>query len=214
MLLPEGSSQAALFINSSDYVFGVRHFGNTKSLSVIFSPKYLKFNIDFKSLAENWEKVFCCWHNWMWIGIVKLSLIRTGYFSLAANVLTSTTKILHVNKRDFVQHNFPGSDQLIWWRCCDEDLKTSWKHLPCCFSKGPLNWDFLDVYLTTFSESVISKIQNLWGSSFFSNCLNFYLDLKNAAKNWERVLRFWDNMIWIGTVKISLLRTFHQQLMC
>ena len=50
----------------------------------------------------------------MWIGIVKLSLIRTGYFSLAANVLTSTTKILHVNKRDFVQHNFPGSDQLIW----------------------------------------------------------------------------------------------------
>ena len=32
---------------------------------------------------------------------LKLSLLGTGYFSWAANVLTSSPKIWHVNKRDF-----------------------------------------------------------------------------------------------------------------
>ena len=81
--------------------------------------------------------------------------------------------------------------------------------LPYCLSKHPLKRDFLDIYLTTFLESVTSKIQNLWGSSFYSKCLKFNLDFKNAAKNWEKVFCFWDNCIWIGIVKFSLLRTGH-----
>ena len=48
------------------------------------------------------ENVFCFWDNYIWIGIVKLPLLRTGYFSLAGNVLTSSRKVLHVNKRDFL----------------------------------------------------------------------------------------------------------------
>ena len=90
MLLLEGSSEAGLFINSPDYVFVGRNFGNTKSTSVIFFSKYLKFNLDCKNLAENWKNVFCCWDNCIWIGSVKLSLIKTGYFSSAANVLLKT----------------------------------------------------------------------------------------------------------------------------
>ena len=66
---------------------------------------------------------------------------------------------------------------------------------------------FLDIYLTTFSESVISEIQNLWGSSFFAKCWKFNIYFKNAAKNWEQVFCLWDNCIWIGIVKLSLLRT-------
>ena len=81
------------------------------------------------------------------------------------------------------------------------------KRLPCCLLKGPVKRDFLDIYLTTFSESVISKIQNLGGSSFFKKYLKFNLDFKNAAKNSEKVFCFWDNCIWIGIVKLSLLRT-------
>ena len=63
------------------------------------------FNLDFERAAKNWEKVFCFWDNCIWIGIVKLSLLRTGYFSSVANVLTSSSKILHVNKRDIFQLN-------------------------------------------------------------------------------------------------------------
>ena len=35
------------------------------------------------------------------IVIVKLSLLRTGHLTWESNLLTSSPKILHVNKRDF-----------------------------------------------------------------------------------------------------------------
>ena len=35
-------------------------------------------------------------------------------FLSAANVLTSSSKILHVNKRDFLELNLLGSDWWIW----------------------------------------------------------------------------------------------------
>ena len=76
-----------------------------------------------------------------------------------------------------------------------------------CLSMDPLKWDFLAIYLTTFSESIISKIQNLWGLSFVPKYLKFKLNFKNAAKNREKVFSVWDNCIWIGIVKLSLLRT-------
>ena len=134
-----------------------------------FYWKCLKFNLDFKNEAKIREKFFCFWDNCVWIGIVKLSLLRTVYFSSAGNVLTSSPKILHVNKRDFFQLNYLGKDQWIWSRCCDADFNSAWARLPCCMSKGLLKLDFLDIYLTRFSESVISEIQKLWGSSFFQN---------------------------------------------
>ena len=146
------------------------------------------------------RKSYFLWDNCIWISIVKLSLLRTGYFSSAANVLRSSPKIWHVNKRDFFELNFLASHQQLWAR------------LPYCLSKDPLKRDFLDIYLATFSESVTSKIQNLWGSSFDSKCLKFNVDFKNAAKNWEKVFCFWDNCIWIGIVKLSLLRTRYSSL--
>ena len=79
-----------------------------------FNWKCLEFNLDFKKAAENWEKCFCFWDNCIWIGIVKFSLLRTGFFSLVANVLARSPKIWHVNKRDFFEQNFHVSDQWIW----------------------------------------------------------------------------------------------------
>ena len=111
MLLVDGSSDTGLFRHLSDHVFGGLNFGNTKSMRVIFFPKYLKFILDFKNEAKKWEKVFWFWDNCIWIGIVKLSLVRTGYFSLAANVLTTSPKIRYVNKRDVFQLNQLDIDQ-------------------------------------------------------------------------------------------------------
>ena len=122
-------------------------------------------------------------------------------------MLTSSPNIWHVNKRDFFQLNSLSSDQSIWQRWCDADFNSVWARLPYCLSKHPLKRDFLDIYLTTFSESVISKLQNLWASSFLSKCSKFQLDFKNAGKSWQKILCFWDNWIWIGIVKLSLLRT-------
>ena len=144
-----------------------------------------KFQLDFKNAAQNSEIVFCFWDNCIWIGIVKLSLLRTGYLPSTRNVLIRSTKIYNVNKRIFFEHNFFESDQWIRSRYCDEDLSSVWARLPCCLSKVPLKRAFLDIYLTTFSESAISEIRKLRGSSFFSKCSKFNLDFKIAAKNWE-----------------------------
>ena len=154
---------------------------------IFFISKILKFDINLKNSARNWAKVFCFWDNCIWIGIAKLSLLRTGYYSPAANVLRSSPKIWHSNKRDLLEHNFFASDQWIWQKSCDADFNSFWARSPYWLSKHLLKRNFLDIDVSTFSESITSTIRNLWGTPFFSKCLKFNPDFKNAAKNWEKV---------------------------
>ena len=126
-----------------------------------FFSKCSKCNLNFKNAEKNIENFFCFLENCIWIGTVQFSLLRTGYFSTSANVLTSSTKILHVNKRDFFQIHRLGSDNWIRSRCCYADFNSASVCLPCCLSKGPLTQHFLESYLTSFSEFVTSKIQIL-----------------------------------------------------
>ena len=115
IFLVEGSSETGLFRHLSNHVFRVRNFGNTKAVRVMFFfSKYFKFNLDLNKAGKNSDKVFCFSDNWIWVGIVKLFLLRTRYFSLVANMLTSSPKIWHVNKKRFFEHNFYFSNQWIW----------------------------------------------------------------------------------------------------
>ena len=128
ILLVEGSSETGLFRHLSNHVFRVRNFGNTKAVRVIFFFKTFKIYSRFPKCSKKFKKVFCLWDNCIWIDIVKLSLLTTGYFSLAANVLTSSPKIWNVNKRKFFGLNFLPSDQWIWKRCCDADFNSRFGH--------------------------------------------------------------------------------------
>ena len=179
-----------------------------------FVSQCLKCNLDFKNASKNWQNSF--WDNFIWISIVKLPLLRTGHFSSTANELTSSPKIWHVNKRNFFQLNWRGSDQWIWYWWFDEDLNSACARLPCCLSIFSLKWDFLGIYLTTFSQSVIRAMQNLWGSSFYSKCLKFNLDFKNVAKIWEKV--FFSEITETELVFLNgpyeEQDTFHRQPMC
>ena len=114
MLLVKRFSQAVLLKHLSGYVFGVRNFEITKSMKIIFFDKLLKISSRFQKCSQKLRKTFCFWDNSIWIGIVKLSELRTGYFSSAANLLTISPKIWHVNKRDILQLNWLGSYQWIW----------------------------------------------------------------------------------------------------
>ena len=114
ILLVEASSETGLYKHLSDYDFGVRNFENTKAMRVIFFLKRSKLQLDFRKAAQKREKDFCFWDNIIWIAIVRFPLLRTGYFSSTANVLTSSSKILHVNIRDFFQLNSLDILPLIW----------------------------------------------------------------------------------------------------
>ena len=76
-----------------------------------FCWKCSKFNADFKNEAKNCEKVFCFCDNSIWIGSVKLPLLRREYLSSAVNVLRNSLKILHSTNLDFFQLNYVQSDQ-------------------------------------------------------------------------------------------------------
>ena len=172
-----------------------------------FFSKCLKFKLDFKNAAKNSENLFCFSDRYIEIGIFKFFLIRIKYFSSAASVLTSSPKIWYLNKRDFFWLSWLVRDHRTTKTCSNTDFNSAWGRLPCWFSKRPLKLEFLDIYLTTFAESVISEIQELWGSSFLKKYSRFNSDFKNVARNWEKVFSFWYNCIWIGIVKLSLLRT-------
>ena len=90
------------------------NFGNTKSMRVIIRLKIVKIYSRFKKCSKKLRKSFFFRDNTIWTGIVKFSLLRTGYFSSAANVLTSSPKMWHVNTRNVLQLNQFASDQWIW----------------------------------------------------------------------------------------------------
>ena len=66
----------------------------------------------FRKIAEKIsEKKICFFDKKIWIGCVKLLLLRREYQSSAVNVLRKSSKILHMTKREFFQFNIFLSDQ-------------------------------------------------------------------------------------------------------
>ena len=167
-----------------------------------FVSKYSKFHLNLKNAGKNWEKVFCFWDNCIWISIVKLSPVRTRYFLSVANGLKRSCKIWHVNKRDFFQ--------LIWSM---NRIKVLWCRFQKCFAM------FTMLLVKGFSQTGLFrhlfdyvfivrnfKITKSARASFLSKCSKFPLDFKNASENTEKVFSFGDKCIWIGIVKLCLLR--------
>ena len=60
-----------------------------------------KFNVDFRNVEKNWEKVFCFWDNSIWIDCIMLSLLRREHSPSVVNVLRNSLKILHSTKTNF-----------------------------------------------------------------------------------------------------------------
>ena len=90
MLLLQGYCEIALFRYFLD--FGVRNFWNTLAMRFIMFWKFSIFNLDIKTAENKSENVFCFWYNYIWIGCVKLSLLRREYFSSAVNVLKTVLR--------------------------------------------------------------------------------------------------------------------------
>ena len=112
---------------------------------------------------------------------------------------------MHITKRDFLKLNFLQKEQLIWERWCGSEFNSVWLALPCCFSKGRLERDILDISLTTFFG-----VRNLGNTSamrviFSWKYSKLNVDFQNEKANWENVSCFCYNYIWICCLKLSLL---------
>ena len=113
MLLPKKDpSKQDFFDIDLTRFFGVRKFGNTSAMRVIFFFwKCSKFKLDFKNAEKKSEKVFYFWGTFIWIGWVKLSLLRREYLLSAHSLLGNSLEILHISKKDFLRVNCLHSDQ-------------------------------------------------------------------------------------------------------
>ena len=112
MLLVEGSSEAGSFRQYSNHVFRSLEF--RKYISYEGHPffQFLQNLIWISKMQKKIDKnVFHLLDNCICIGCVEISLLKTGFLSLAVNMLTISPKILHITKRDFFQLNFLHSDQ-------------------------------------------------------------------------------------------------------
>ena len=118
-------------------------------MRVIFFWKCSNINVNSKNAQKNWENICRFWGKCIWICSVKFSLLRREYFSSSVSFLTNSLEILHIPKRDFYQLSYVHSDQSILQRCSRWDWNSVSTRLPCCPSRGPLEQDFLDIYLTT-----------------------------------------------------------------
>ena len=209
MLLLKVSSEMGLLRHWSNHIFGIRIFGNISAMRVVFFCKCLKFNIDFKNAKKKNKKKTdnsFFWDKTIWIGHVKLSLLRREYWSSAVNVLRNSLKIFHITKRDFFQLSCLHSDHKNMIKVLSLRLKVLEPVYNVAFWRVVWNGDVLDIYLTTFS-----RVLNLGNTSaimviFFPKCLKLNIDFKYVKNRWEPICCFWDSCIWIGWVKLSLLR--------
>ena len=124
------------------------------------------------------------------MGRIKLSLLGREHLSTALIVLRNSLKIFHITKRDFLPLNCLPVEQQIFDRCCRSDLNRVETRLPCSFWTGNLKRDF---YTYTF----------FWKYSKLN------IDFENTLKNREKVFTFWDNCMWMGCIKLSLLGREH-----
>ena len=77
------------------------------------------------------------------------------------------------------------------------------------FSKRPLKWDFLDIYLTTFFRELRLKNTSAVKVIFYFKMFNIefkFRKLKKKKNKKKTFFCFWDNFIWKCSYKFSLWR--------
>ena len=112
MLLFEVSSEMGLFTHWSNPIFQSPQFRKCVNNEVhLFLKNVQNLIYISKKKEKNSDKIHSFWDNCIWIGCLKLSLLRREYLSSPVNVLRNNLNILYITKRDFLQLNYLHSAQ-------------------------------------------------------------------------------------------------------
>ena len=112
MLLVKQSSKTGRFKHlSNNIVYSLLFWEYISCEGYLFLKKCWKFNLDLKNARNSPGKVFGFLESCIYIGCVKLSLLRREYLSSVVHVLTNSPNFLHITKRDCFWLNPHHSDQ-------------------------------------------------------------------------------------------------------
>ena len=130
----------------------------------------------------------------------RILVISSQYVNKHSQDFCISQREIFTNSTAFTVINKYGKDGAV-------PLQQCFVPLTCRLSKGPMKRDFLEIWLTTFFG-----VRNFGNKSamkviFFWKCSIVNLHFKSAVSNWENVLSFWANSIWIVCLKMSLLTT-------
>ena len=132
-------------------------------------------------------------------------------------MLTKSLKILDTTKTEAFELIFFQSDQKILQKYYRADLRNIWDPETCWLSINVLTGGFFFFLVNPVFAVYNFRKKSPLRLNFFLEYCKLYVDSVNAAKNWENIFWFWDNCIWIGGVRHSLLvrkNTFHLVLIC
>ena len=112
MLTVKACSETALF--RERYITKILtdcNFRNSLAVTIIFSFKFLGFDVNSRNRTKKSKKVFYFSYNCICIGSGKFSQSWTGYLSSTINMLTNTSKISPNTRGDTFQINFNENDE-------------------------------------------------------------------------------------------------------
>ena len=121
-------------------------------------------------------------------------------------MLTNSLKISSTTKKKFFDRISFQNVQKIWQKYWRADLRNLSEPLTCPVSISVLRQGFLGIEVTLlFAVYTFRKKSPLMLIFFFQSVPNFTYILGMQQKNGENIFWFWNNCIWIGGVRHSLL---------
>ena len=106
MLLVKMASETSIFRRLPNHVFRSPYFPNYITYEgVIFFFKMFKIWSRFQKCTTKLRKILFLLYEWIWIGCLKLSLLKSVFLPSAVSVSTNSPNILHITKKDLFQLN-------------------------------------------------------------------------------------------------------------
>ena len=194
--------------------FTVCNFGNARAIKIIFFSLCSKLDVDFRNGTKNSKNGFRFYDNCLWIGRSKFQQSRTGYLSLAVNVLTNTPKISHITKGDVFHIRFSQSVERIWWKCSHRDFASVWDPLICWPWKRFLKRIYLESVLT--KSFTVCNFGNTRGMTIIFSFEMFKIGCRFEKWNkkfrkinlfWRKLLLNWEQQILTIRNRILVIRS-------
>ena len=120
-------------------------------------------------------------------------------------MLAKSLKISHTTKIEFFKLISSQSDQKIWQKYWHADWSGPLDTLTCLVSISVLIWGFLRIQITLLFAVYNFRNKSPLRLIFFCKVVQISCRLRKCKKKSTKKSWFWDNCIWIGCVRHSLL---------